>query len=245
MKSGKIVFELDRRDRAARAALIIVIVSVHLLLIVWLAGSRIPVSANGPKAVAVVGLLPGLDPGRPERKSAKASRATPQERHSIIELPPLPSLDLATMSFEAAESAGDGGGGCALTEQLRTAILADPAAMAELASLPAGIRSDADAVMLWNGQWFQPGPQPDPSATAPMRALIEKLVATASNECRNMTWTGPQFIPISEGQRYTMLVIGSGAWRWQDLIEPPANCAVGQFPGCAPEPARLGSQPTN
>lgn len=243
MKSGTLVLELDRRDRAARTVLMIGIAIVHLALLAGLFGRQAP-SGNNRTDVAVVGLLSGLDPGEPAKKAVKA-RPTPEKLHPIIQPAPLRSLALPTMTADSAAPAISGAaGGCALTDQLRAAILADPASMAELASLPPDVRTDADAVMLWNGQWFDAGPQSGAGAIPPLRELVEKLVATAPAECREMTWTGPQFIAIAQGQRFTMLVVGSGQWRWRDLLGSSASCGVGDMPEC-PKASQTSGEPIN
>ena len=117
--------------------------------------------------------------------------------------------------------------------------------MAELAALPPGVRSGADAVMLWNGKWFdQQIPVPAPTATgavsinSSLRLAIEKMVIAAPAECRDEAMVGPVFVPIPEGDRTTLLAIGSGAWRWSDLLALSALCPGGDPSLC---PAALKS----
>lgn len=239
MKPGQTVFAPNARERRTRLGLVVSLISVHVLLFVWLASQREPAAAARSDSLAIIGLSPDLTPDPP--KQTKVRPPVPTKLHPIIELTPLLSTDLATMTPDPAvsESAG-GAGGCALPEQIRNAILADPASLAELAALPAGLRTDADAVMLWNGQWFDPGPLPD-GATGPVRQLVETLVAAAPIECRVTKWTGPQFIAITQGNRSTMLVVGSGSWKWQDLIDQPSNCTVSGPSNCLPAGQSSGS----
>lgn len=225
MKHGNAIFALDTRDRLTRGLVVIVIVAVDIALFIWLTSQRPPVAHRQTDALSVIGLSPNLEPGQPAKATPRPPKpTTSQKPRPIIEMIPLPSLALPNLAASpASEAAGSGAaGGCGLTDQLRTAILQDPESLAELAALPAGIRTEADAVMLWNGQWMDPGPQPDGSVKNPLRDLVQRLVTAAAEQCRLAVWTGPQFIAIAQGDRTTMLVIGSGSWRWQDLIEPPA-----------------------
>jgi hypothetical protein len=103
--------------------------------------------------------------------------------------------------------------------------------------LPPGIRTEADAVMLWNGGWIDVGGAP---TAAPMPVTVQKLlppilqndplaplkqtvvaaIAAVPPVCQDLGVTGPQLIPIAEPGRTTMLVIGSGMWKWTELINP-------------------------
>lgn len=225
MKHGNAIFALDARDRLTRGLLIIVLIAIDIALFIWLTSQRPPATNHQTDALAVIGLSPALDPGQPAKATPKQTKPpTSQRPHPIIEMMPLPSLALPNLDASpVADATGSGAaGGCGLIDQLRTAILQDPESLAELAALPAGVRTDADAVMLWNGQWLDPGQQPDGSVKNPLRDLVQRLVTVAAEQCRLAVWTGPQFIAIAQGDRTTMLVIGSGSWRWQDLIEPPA-----------------------
>lgn len=240
MKPSQTLFELNARERRTRLGLIVSLISVHILLFVWLASQQQRAEAPRSDAVAVIGLSPEQMPAPP--KQPKVRPVTPAKLHPMIELEPLLSTDLATMTADPAISDSAGAaGGCAMTDQIRSAIMADPAALAELAALPAGLRTDADAVMLWNGQWFDPGTPPDGVPGGALRTLIERLVAAAPLECRVTPWTGPQFIAIPQGARSTMLVVGSGAWKWQDLIEQAQNCADNGSGNCAPTPPNPAS----
>lgn len=223
MKKGKAILELDARDRLARGLLLIALVAVDIALFIWLTNQGPPAIDQPSNALAIIGLSPDPDPGQPAKAIPEQHSPTSQKSHPIIELAPLPSLALPNLDTSpgAAEDSGTAGG-CGLTNQLQTAILQDPASLTELAALPAGTRTEADAVMLWNGQWLDPGPHRSGLIGNPLRDLVERLVSAAPEQCRLAAWTGPQFIAIAQGQRTTMLVVGSGLWRWQDLLTPPA-----------------------
>lgn len=115
--------------------------------------------------------------------------------------------------------------------------------MAELAALPPGIRTEADAVMIWNGEWRAltvpaaadaavPATSAAP-AVSELRRTIEALATAAPPACLAVIVPGPLFIPVREPRRTTTLVIGSGAWRWADLLSPPATCVATSAQPCS------------
>lgn len=166
-------------------------------------------------------------PPTPDAPAAPAPKApVPSERLAMM----LPSLSELTV---APPVGGTGTGqGCAMGAKVMAAIIADPLAMQALAELPTEARSDADAVMLWNGDWLGADVPAapsffaifDPKPSGPvevLKAVVVKTVTESSPECQMVTLTGPQLIPIPEQDRTTMLVIGSGVWAWASLLAPP------------------------
>lgn len=219
-----------RPSRRSRALLVIGLVVAHLglILLIALQRSAAPRPAQGGMALIAV--------------SADPAPATPPPAHPIkTPAPPrlvLVQTDLALPpASSATPSAAPGdGSSCALAIESSGAILASSAALAELAAFPAGVRTPADAVMMWDGGWLDPGPLPQGVSAGAIRQIIEQVVASAPPDCRDRPQVGPQFLPIRETGRTTMLVIGSGAWRWADLIEPNPACTVDKPTQCAPPP---------
>lgn len=211
------------------------IIALHLLIILWLASNRATGGgwrAAAPDRLTVLSLsVPGAAAPPAERNAAPP--ATPV-------LPPS-APDPAESAYAAPSSGGvvarlgadAATGGCALARNVGEAIGKDPSAMAELDALPTEVRTSADAVMLWNGQWPDQGAMPGTVAIGSLRRAVAQVVADAPAECRGATATGPQFIPVPDGNRTLMIVIGSGSWRWADLIASPAECA--RSPGCPTE----------
>lgn len=217
------------------------IVAVHLLIL-WLVllltgftGSPLPRA----KTLAV------FDVSEVEKPDAPAKPAKQVQVSKIR-----PQLLVPTTLTVAAPPAAAGSGtgeGCGMAGLLAKGISENPAAMAAVAALPKAVRSDADAVMLWNGAWLDTAQGsafsvlPILSAMTgqdPVTALKTVILATlaaAPAECREVESLGPQFIPIAEPERTTMLVIGSGAWRWSTLLEPEldplASPGADQFAG--------------
>ena len=197
------------------------IIAAHLLLAAWFlltGGNFGPVRrASNLTAIDISQDLPKPD------APAKPSIVPPVPATRMVAL--LPSK----LTIEAAPAvAGSGiGNGCAVASSVSTALIADQAAMAELAALPAAVRSEADAVMLWNGAWLDAAPETQVQmAGTPipeLRRAVSDAVLALPAECQGVEMTGPQLLAIPEPGRTTMVVIGSGVWRWSSLIDLPLD----------------------
>ncbi len=168
-----------------------------------------------------------------------------------VPVPPVPVLNPPVLlpsalkvAAQPSVSGSGNGAGCGMAGVIGRAIAADPAAMAALAAVPAGIRSDADAIMLWNGGWLDVGGPPVPMLlptmvqSDPLAALKQTVVtalAAAPPECRELGVSGPQFIPIDEPGRTTMLAVGSARWKWADLMDPVVMPTGADVPASAAE----------
>jgi hypothetical protein len=230
--------------------LLLVIGAVHILAILWLASQsaskvlqservtdliHIASSPGGTTVVAVAPLeplkvvVPPLSPIVVARKPAAAASTTP-------------AMDSAGLAL----GTGVGAGGCALDQTVGDAILADAAAMAELEALPPQARTEADAVMVWDGAWPERGspavtPPADLTRPGALRRAVEIAIANAPAECRDAPVAGPRFIALPGAFRTTTIVIGSGQWRWADVLEPGVTCGV-LAASCLP-PSRPSSRP--
>ena len=223
-----------------RIALLVSIIAVHFLIIAWLMTHSVPDKARaaGRETITSISLSPG------DRAAAQPQKPVQRPRVAVRKpVPPpliaMPSISPAAPDTAAAGDAGVAGSGnvCQLSADAAAAIQHDPMAMAELAALPPGVRSVADAVMLWNGKWFDqdiavPTPTGAVSTNGSLRLAIEKMVVAAPAACRDEAMVGPVFVPIPEGDRTTLLAIGSGAWRWSDLLPLPAICPAGDLSLC-------------
>jgi hypothetical protein len=102
----------------------------------------------------------------------------------------------------------------ALATDLRQAHLAQRA----LAAVPASARSVADAIMMWDGHWPA---DTEAGGKALLRALIEREVAAARSECRDEINHGPRLFLAPATGTTVAIVVGSGEWRWRDLLAMP------------------------
>lgn len=235
-------------DRVRRLALLAAIIVAHLLAIAWFL-TRVPsdpaVTTRGSGTLITIAPQPGERAAPPWSKPVERPRSAVRAPFPapIIAMPSL--LPAAVEDLGATAAVAPGGGGCQLGTAVGTAVRGSPTAMGELALLPPGVRTEADAVMIWNGSWIAQAAAatanvpPANGGMENLRLAIEGVVAAAPDDCRDASMTGPVLVPIPDGQRTTMLVIGSGAWRWADLAAVPVVCSASdprQCPGLASKP---------
>jgi hypothetical protein len=124
-----------------------------------------------------------------------------------------PSTTAALASASATAGGGDADA-CRLAERIQSALASDPAFRSAVSNIAPEKRSVANAVMLWNGQWMELGGR----ETAPIRSALTRFVREASPACRQEPVTGPLFLYVEGRPRTTVLAVGSGVWRWADLL---------------------------
>ena len=221
MQEGFLASPTGAGYHVRRAGLMTAIIAAHLLLaaMVLLGGNNY---ATAQRTLVLTAIDISQDVPEPDAP-AKPAIVPPVPDNRMVTL--LPSkLTIAA----APPVAGSGtGNGCSVASAVSAALIANKDAMAELAALPAAVRSDADAVMLWNGAWLDGAPEADAQMAQTQIAALKRAVTDAvlalPLECQAVETAGPQLIPIPEPGRTTMVVIGSGVWRWLDLIEPPPS----------------------
>ena len=71
------------------------------------------------------------------------------------------------------------------------------------------------SIMLWDGDWVQTGAQ-DGKGLSAVREAIMWEVAFAPESCRNERMRKPVLLSLADGR--TRFAIGSGDWRWSDLL---------------------------
>ena len=209
------------RYHAERVAAMGVIITAHLMLAVWIlsSASNFAVAPRSPSLVAI-----DMSNNSPAPDSlAKRAIVPPVPEDRTLAL--LPSNLKIAMAQPVAVS-GDGNG-CSVASAVSAALIADKVAMAELAALPTEVRSQADAVMLWNGAWLDDDPewqmQMAQRQIPALRRVVTEAVLALPAACLEVQTSGPQLLPISEPERTTMVVIGSGVWRWSNLLTPPID----------------------
>jgi hypothetical protein len=134
--------------------------------------------------------------------------------------PAAPSGAAATLA-----SLGGAGDPCQLTQWLQVLLAEDPFVRAALARLPPNRRSVANAVMLWDGRWAEARAGPGEDLLQPIRQAITTGLALTPAECREQWMTGPRFISVPDQRTSTTLALGSGVWRWADLLGPASPAA--------------------
>lgn len=219
---------LSHRERARRGALLMLIGALHLLAILWLASQSV---LRAPQHEMVTNLLNIAS----TRETPTFVAVAPTERVEpvvpsvspiiVARSPASLTRDAPAMSADAmTDGSGTADGGCALAQEVGDAILANGGAMAELEGLPSQARTQADAVMLWDGAWpdyvpFNATSSNGVSLAGALRAAVERTIAAASIECRDALVAGPRFIALPGALRTTTIVVGSGQWQWAQLLD--------------------------
>lgn len=198
--------------RIRRPALVLSII-IHTLLAVlllWLwTGPRPRSEESALKTFALAG--PRGAPAPTPRRAVVVSPLPPRFESPIEASPP-----------DTASAGGGGGVACPVAANIQAALMADPAALAELAALSPADRSVASAIVLW------PGPQVTDAAQSPPTIpilpktglVIVSQLQSLPPDCLDGAQAGPEFIYI-ESQNETTLTasLGSGTWRWRELLD--------------------------
>lgn len=162
---------------------------------------------------------PRKDPPPPKRVVAQVKPAPP----TVV---PIPAAPKAAYGFTEASdgdlagaSTAEGGGsdrgsgaGCNMTRRLQTALRKDRQAQAAMSQAHRG-----RPIMMWNGDWVR-HPSQDGAGLAAVREAILWEVGFAPEACKTETQRGMVLISMNDGPGAARLVVGSGAWRWQDLL---------------------------
>ena len=72
--------------------------------------------------------------------------------------------------------------------------------------------------MLWDGGWIRTGALADARVTRPIRTAIADAVRAAEPACAAAPVSGPVLLLVPDTDGAMVLVLGSGTWRWADLM---------------------------
>ncbi len=135
----------------------------------------------------------------------------------VVPLPMPTAMAVAVLEASLAQAAGDA---CDLTAPVQEALRTDPAIQSVLATIPRPSRSVANALMIWDAGWLAFGDGQAAAARDMIRDAIAGLIAAAPEECRAQPQGGPRLLILPVGDHETIvLALGSGEWRWQDLLD--------------------------
>lgn len=130
------------------------------------------------------------------------------------------AVSVQVAAAAAAAAISSDGDPCALGAWLQTALQNNPSVQAALSEVPRSARSVANAVMLWNGHWAEPTASAA-KGMAQIRALVVAGISAAPASCQTQQIKGPVLMTIGNEADVTILAVGSGQWRWQDLTVAP------------------------
>ncbi len=168
--------------------------------------------------------------GEPPAESADSSTESPDVLALVEQMtgadatalntPPAQIAALSEAQLERLRAAAFGpSGGCAIDALLQDRYGRDEAVQAALTAIPSTARSVSNAIQLWDGDWVAPPEAVAADPLAAVRAMTIEVVENAPPRCRNQPLRGPRFVivPLPEGATM-VVVIGSGEWRWVDVL---------------------------
>ncbi len=234
------------------------VVAASVLVHVGLLALLLRVSPHAPEVAEVGAMTVSLAPGE-ALASTSPQPSTPAKARSragaieVAETPPPPPTDIEPQYVDVAEPDADAaddrdpvndpvalsvsaaatnasGETCQMTAWLQQALQADPQVQAAMLRIPRPARSVANALMLWDGDWVEPPMQTSQSVAA-LRAALVAGIRAAPVACQFETIRGPELISLTEGPGATILAVGSGEWRWAQLLEaadPSITRSAGQ-----------------
>jgi hypothetical protein len=125
------------------------------------------------------------------------------------------AAEVSDAELAGAKTAGSGAGagaGCNMTRRLQAALRKDRLAQAAVAAAHRG-----KAIRVWDGDWVR-HPGQEGGGLAAIREAIMWEVAFAPEACRTERVHGLVLISLNDGPASRRIVVGSGEWRWSDLL---------------------------
>jgi hypothetical protein len=217
-------YKARRRDRAWAGAFAAGVHLAVLAALFWPKGA--PPSLPHETTLTLVNLDVPKPPGPPNPASAQSDASSDsvpppkpaQVRAPVFTVASMPdNSDLLSESqiagaASAGEGAGGGGGGsCDMARAVQRALRRDPL----VRNAVQNANRLGKAVMMWNGDWVRSGGQDGKGLSAVREAIIWE-VAFAPESCRNQPMRGLVLVSLADSN--TRFAIGSGAWRWSDLL---------------------------
>ena len=194
----------------------------------------IPVQLVEARPVAKVETPPAAAPPTPVKPPPpprNIARRTPA-RPDIVPVPASegPSsvgvAELSDAQVASAATAGSGPSGrpCDMIRRLQAALRKD--ALVQAAVADARAAGSGKALLVWNGDWIRSNGQ-DGAGLAAVREAIMWEVGFAPEACRAEPVHGLVLISLNDGPGAARLVVGSGEWRWSDLLRPRRGGSAG------------------
>ncbi len=171
---------------------------------------------------------PDRSPPKPQKlRQPRPVPPTPPEP-VVVPPPPLPTPNAVVVALLEQADSSASGSACDLTGPVQTALQTSQDVMASLPKVPRDQRSVANAIMVWNAQWLTPDSKFQPTAFNAIRDVVAGTVAAASDACRLQPQGGPRLIVLPGPAENVVLALGSGTWRWQDVLDTarPADAPI-------------------
>jgi hypothetical protein len=146
---------------------------------------------------------------------APNSRYAPTSEASASDTSVSPSESQLAQASTA--SSGSPGGECNMIRLLQDALRKDASIRSAVAE--ADRRTGGRAIMLWNGDWVTSRGE-DGKGLANVREVMMVEIAFAPAACKTGVMHGLVLFSLNDGPGATRLTMGSGVWRWSDLLVP-------------------------
>ena len=133
---------------------------------------------------------------------------------------PGPDVQPTAAALAGARHAGGGGGGggaCDMATRLQAALRRDARVRATVAAADHAAGAAGTVIFVWNGDWIRRRDQ-DGNGLAAVREAIMWEVGFAPPQCRAEAVHGLVLISLNDSPGAARLALGSGDWRWSDLL---------------------------
>lgn len=150
-------------------------------------------------------------PHQPTARTAKASIMAPTLLAGEAERTTGPGAAQLIGAATAGSGRGEGAG-CNMLRRLQEALRKDRRVQAAVGEADKG-----SALMVWNGNWVR-HPGQEGAGLAAVREAILWEVGFAPPECQLETVKGLVVVTLSDSPGAARLALGSGSWRWRDLL---------------------------
>ncbi|CAN5523471.1 hypothetical protein BH10PSE4_BH10PSE4_34510 [soil metagenome] len=173
----------------------------------------VPDRPAAPKAAPRSSLKPAPTPPPPEIEPLPANHRPAPE----------PSFELGEGELAGAATAGSGAGrggdgeGCDMVRLLQTALRKNPRVQAALLQAHPDTVASGKAVLVWNGDWVR-SPSQTGKGLAGVREVMILEIAFAPEACRADPVRGLVLISLSDAPGAARIALGTGQWRWSDLV---------------------------
>ena len=228
---------MGKRGRLFSAALSIV---AHAGLVIALMSVRAERPYEPPFQEAVMVSMVGMPlapPAPPAPQPTAPSPPEPEPRRNSVRPTPTPrvvptlaaaetpseepGVELSDAQLASATTASGGGRGraCDMVEWLERELRKDPRVHDALARAHRQSGLSSRAIMVWDGDWIRTRGEQG-KGVAGVREAIMTEVAFAPEACRNDPIRGLVVLTLNDAPGAPKLALGSGAWRWSDLLFP-------------------------
>ncbi len=176
-----------------------------------------------PAPAAPAPTPPAPAPPPPPRIVARQAKTPPPSVRPLLAVAGPRSDNGAELSdgeLAQAATAGSGAPGrpCDMARHLQNALRKDPEVQAAVARAKAE-GSSGRAFRVWNGDWIRNPDQAGAGLAVVREAMMMEVLSTPA-ACRAEPRHGLVLISLNEAPGSARVVVGTGDWRWADLLVP-------------------------